>query len=68
MVNFHFIERFNVMILGGVFVLFLSLDHISISLVKEGKTEDQQKCSENWIKLKQLWNEDLKLHSSLTVY
>lgn len=68
MVNFHFIERFNVMILGGVFVLFLSLDHISISLVKEGKTEDQQNCSENWIKLKQLWNEDLKMHSSLTVY
>ena len=68
MVNFHFIERFNVMILGGVFVLFLSLAHISISLVKEGKTEDQQKCSENWIKLKQLWNEDLKMHSSLTVY
>ena len=56
------------MILGGVFVLFLSLDHVSISLVKEGKTEDQQKCSENWIKLKQLWKEDLKMHSSLTVY
>ena len=68
MVNFHFIERFNVMILGGVFVLFLSLDRISISLVKEGKTVDQQKYSENWIKLKQLWNEDLKMHSALTVY
>ena len=68
MVNFHFIERFKVMILGGVFVLFLSLDRISISLVKEGKTVDQQKYSENWIKLKQLWNEDLKMHSALTVY
>ena len=56
------------MILGGVFVLFLSLDRISISLVKEGKTVDQQKYSENWIKLKQLWNEDLKMHSALTVY
>ena len=56
------------MILGGVFVLLLSLDRISISLVKEGKTVDQQKYSENWIKLKQLWNEDLKMHSALTVY
>ena len=56
------------MIVGGVFALFLSLDHVSISLVMEGKTEDQQKCSENWIKLKQLWNEDLKMHSALTVY
>ena len=68
MVNFPSIERFNVMIFGGVFVLFLSLDRISISLVKEGNTEDKQKYSENWIKLKQLWNEDLKMHSALTVY